>query len=136
MRYRYECEGCAETVIREQSMKDPVPERVAHGCGADLVRKWDPPQILCDGDPDEIPPHLAVSRGGRAVSSAEAARKEKAYQRDIQRKRAAQQKRNVKGWKLSNSIPAELYYGKVRQTGDRNYWRDPKNLRKHKSTRI
>lgn len=32
-----------------------------------------------------------------------------------------------KTWKLTHSIPAELYYGKVRESGDKHFWSDEKN---------
>lgn len=37
---------------------------------------------------------------------------------------------------MTNSIPADLYHGKIRETGDRHYWDSPKNRKRHKSTEI
>lgn len=36
----------------------------------------------------------------------------------------------------THQIPAALYHGKIKQTGDRNYWDDPKNRKRHKSTEV
>ena len=36
----------------------------------------------------------------------------------------------------THEIPAHLYHGKIKQTGDRNYWLDDKNRNKHTSTRV
>ena len=38
--------------------------------------------------------------------------------------------------KKSMQIPAALYHGKIKQTGDRSYWDNPKNRNRHKSCKV
>ena len=38
--------------------------------------------------------------------------------------------------KSMGRIPGELFFGKMRETGDRNYWDDPKNRNRHSTWRV
>lgn len=139
MIFNYECPDGHVTQINIKFGEIP-PASIPCGmcsCSLEASRVWEAPQVICDTDPDYVPPEFAVSRGGHAVSASAAAKKEKMYQRGIEQRRAELRgTRNKKGFKQSNSIPPELYYGKVRQSGDKDYWKDPKNLRKHSSTKV
>jgi hypothetical protein len=33
-------------------------------------------------------------------------------------------------------VPAELYHGKIRETGDKDYWSDKRNLEQHTDTKV
>ena len=37
---------------------------------------------------------------------------------------------------INRKVPADLYHGKIKETGDRDYWNDPGNLKHHKETEI
>jgi hypothetical protein len=37
---------------------------------------------------------------------------------------------------MTHQIPAALHAAKIRETGDRQYWDDPKNRNRHKSCRV
>lgn len=133
MIYVFECDPCGLT--RQLDSKPfQVPEQPLCVCGKVMDRVYGC-EIDTSGckDHDDIPPQLQVQR--RNPVNAE--RLEAAYQRDIQQKRSmAQAGGNSGSIRMSHSVPAELYHGKIRQTGDKNYWNDPKNLSRHKSTRI
>lgn len=59
------------------------------------------------------------------------------YQQAIQeRRKLKRQAGDAKTIRQTHMFPPDLYHGKVRQTGDREYWKDPKNLRKHKDCEI
>jgi hypothetical protein len=36
----------------------------------------------------------------------------------------------------THSVPADLYHGKIKETGDKEYWSDPANMKKHESCRV
>jgi hypothetical protein len=65
------------------------------------------------------------------IGEQEASNRERAHQKNLDNMRKAiksqgGQKKTSGGWKLTHSIPAELYYGKIKETGDKNFWNDPK----------
>jgi hypothetical protein len=71
------------------------------------------------------------------ISEAKAQRMEAAYASAHQEKRRL--KRETGGSKkivMKASYPAELYHGKIRETGDRQYWSDPKNRKRHKQWEV
>lgn len=38
--------------------------------------------------------------------------------------------------KQTHAVPAHLYHGKLKETGDANYWSDPKNLNRHTECKV
>jgi hypothetical protein len=38
--------------------------------------------------------------------------------------------------KQTHAVPAHLYHGKIKETGDKNYWSDPKNLSRHNDCKV
>jgi hypothetical protein len=38
--------------------------------------------------------------------------------------------------KQTHAVPAHLYHGKIKETGDQNYWSDPKNLSRHNDCKV
>ena len=90
-----------------------------------------------ESDPDDIPVESRVTQATSfGLSKSAGRRKEKLYQAHIDEKR--------KAWRLAGnrhgnfkpdiSPPAELYHGKIKQTGDKHYWDDERNKKKHHST--
>lgn len=137
MIFNYECECGWRGQRNIKFGSRPTGWIPCEACGSEAHRVWESPQIVCDNDPDHVPPQFAVSRDGAPVSSREAAKREKQYERGIQQRRQELKGTKAKGGiQQTHSIPPELYYGKVRQSGDKNYWKDPKNLRKHSSTKV
>lgn len=132
----YICEDCDEAQEIQNSIKISPPPSVKCPCGSYAYRHWKAPQFVCeraDRPHDFVPPQFRVSDRVRPESAAEGRKIEKAYQEDLKHKRD-----NLKSsdFQMSHSIPAHLYHGKVRETGDRSYWLDPKNRAKHKSCEV
>lgn len=134
----YECQECGECDYSFSIMKPP-PSEVVCGCGRYAERVWEAPQFICDRadrDPDHVPEQFRVSDRVKPESKSEGARIEKAYQAKMERTRREVAEGSGSSIKKTNEIPSHLYHGKIRQTGDRNYWLDKKNRDKHKSTRV
>lgn len=81
-------------------------------------------------DPDDIPEGMQYRHPLRSGSGFQEEKKEAGYRDDLRSFHVSG--RRVDG-RIRASIPVELYYGKIRQTGDRYYWQDPANVRKHKN---
>lgn len=72
-----------------------------------------------------------------APTDSRAKRKEAAFQRQLQQRRRDVREAGQSGsFKQTHQVPADLYHGKVRETGDKDYWKDPKNLNRHKSCKV
>lgn len=104
-----------------------------------LARVWTPPNFICDTKADEVPFGSRVTENtafGDTTSQGE--RKEAGYQRNIEERRQTLREHRDKksSMRHTHSVPAELFHGKIKQTGDKNYWNDPKNLNKHRSCKV
>lgn len=93
----------------------------------------DPKYQVCDtgGGLREDGKLAAVGQASmRGIGKERALRRERAYQKRIStmnktiREQGGQRSKNLK---LTHSVPVELYYGKIRETGDKQFWDDPKN---------
>lgn len=102
-----------------------------------MQRDWqaDEPTIDTSGckDHDFIPPEKRVYRN---VSKAGADRVEGKFKRHIAERRAQLKDGNKGKFKQTHAIPSDLFHGKIRETGDRKYWDDPKNVAKHKAFKV
>jgi hypothetical protein len=64
---------------------------------------------------------------------AQAERREELFRKDIALKKEAVARGGNKGLiKMKKSVPADLYHGKIKESGDKDYWNDKKNLNRHK----
>lgn len=146
MRYRFECEACGTTEQIQRSIHDGPGGPRACACGGVLEHVIEAPRFICRGtDPDHVPERFRVTENmAFGDSKAAGARKERAYQRHVEgMRKAIRDGRSARKAKPhcamgvpTHSIPAELYWGKIRETGDQKYWDDPKNRDKHKSTKV
>lgn len=107
-------------------------------CGSEMQRDWknDLPMIETSScrDPDDIPEVHRVQRPSRPRS---AAAEEAKFRRHVEaRRRDVAEGNKRSSFRQSHAVPADLYHGKIKQTGDRDYWRDPKNLQKHSSCKV
>ncbi len=85
-------------------------------------------------DHDHIPPEKRVFD---AVGYQGEARKERAFAEHVQhRRKLVREAGSGKDFRMSHSVPADLYHGKIRETGDPDYWNDPTNLRRHRSCEV
>lgn len=88
-------------------------------------------------DHDFIPEESRVVESDRRYNKTLGISKEQQFHQAIKRRRAALADGGNKGaFRHTNSVPAELYHGKIKETGDKDYWNDPKNLERHKSTKV
>lgn len=138
--YLFRCSDCKLEFDQVRSIKEgPPPPYDCPSCvNGTMEHIILPPMIHCSGDPDHVPPEFGIQRLGHTggTNAAEAARIEAKYQKDIERKRAMKREagKSKRAFNMTQSIPAPLYYGKIKQTGDSKYWDDPKNRSKHRST--
>lgn len=109
-----------------------------------MSRVWTTPQLLLRGDPDDVGAEnlmvdtssVSVGRAAQGISKAAARRKEKAYKKHIEERRQTFRDNRQVGGRLTHQVPTELYHAKIKQTGDRDYWRDDSNLKRHKSCQV
>ncbi len=122
------------------------------GCRGVAERVWEMPNFICSVDPDDIPfEHQTADVGGGCdavgpfptthaqvlgPSQKRARQREKDYQTYIEERRKIFREHGQKGGRMTHQVPIELYHGKIKQTGDKDYWRDESNLKKHKSCKV
>ena len=134
MIYVFECEPC-ELSRQVDSKPFNVPPAPLCVCGKFMDRVYGC-QIDTSGckDHDHIPESKRVARSS---GPADAAREEARFNSHINERRKLYSQHGQGGsFRHTHSIPADLYHGKIRETGDRSYWQDPKNLNRHKSTKV
>lgn len=144
MRYSFSCpkHGTVQLSlpVSECESKPPCPtckKAMRRNFGAD----WETLQINTQScaDHDEVPAMKRTAPNlGAGITPAEARRRERAYHRDVQQKRevAAAAGGNRGAQRMELSVPTELFHGKIRETGDRSYWKDPKNRARHKAWKV
>lgn len=136
MIYTFKCD-CGERQEWFGSIKSGPPPTLDCPCGESMSRDWaaDKPYIDASAcrDHDDIPEQARVQRSN-APSSPE--REERRFAEHIKQRRAELKDGNKGSFRHTHSVPADLYHGKKRETGDPNYWKDPKNLARHKSCRV
>lgn len=156
MIYTFECTSCASVHTVEKSMAEGPPKIVIcsiDGCRGIAYRVWEMPEFICKGDPDEIPvEHRTADVGGgigadgsllptthaqvMGPSKERARRRERGYQDFIDERRRLFREEGQEGAQMTHQVPIELYHGKIKQTGDKDYWRDESNLKRHKSCKV
>ncbi len=137
MIYLFRCEDCGLEHKYHASIKQgPPPDTACWACdGGTLARVWTPVNFICDSDPDYIAPDKRVfdttDRRSETV-------KEGAFQKHIDQRRALVREagHNPNTMRMTHSVPADLFHGKKRETGDPFYWDDPSNLKKHSSCKV
>lgn len=123
-----------------------------HGGIAEIIATGQAPGMLVKGDRkgkafnDIDPKHRVVAdtgggvRDGREIPAGRATMlgigevaaraREVAHQENLDGMRKAikqQGGQRAKSLKLTHSIPAELYYGKIKESGDKEFWSNEKN---------
>jgi hypothetical protein len=85
-------------------------------------------------DHDDIPEQKRVQRRNTPRN---AHREEARFKKHIdERRKLYAEAGQTPNLRHTHSVPADLYHGKIRETGDKNYWNDPKNLSRHKSMKV
>ncbi len=140
MIYRFVCDSCNDFDLEVEcaAFKPPqklectnckVPLRRIYGCNIDTSG--------CQ-DADDIPDTQRVAYGGQAnLTSGQALGIEAAHHRhNRQTRKELADGGNRGSIRKTMQIPAALHAGKIKQTGDKHYWDDPKNRNRHKSCKV
>ena len=80
-----------------------------------------------------------VSDGIDGNSPLQAERLERVYREDLENKRkqaSAAKSGKRRKMRMTHSVPAHLFHGKIRETGDKKYWEDPSNLKQHTDCQV
>ena len=143
MKYTFRCtdDTCGSSeIVEAPGASGPPDSRPCTECGAPAehdfladIRTISLDTSACRDHDDVAPQHRLAPTDGLNISPA---KREALYQRDIQETRARLRDGNRGSFKQTHKIPAELFHGKIRETGDRHYWQDKKNLKRHKSTEV
>ena len=138
MRYTFECKcGNLETLnlpVTECDSKPPCSK-----CGKKMTRNFVADlmtiQVNTNGckDHNKVAAKHRVPPGGMVFTEKQAEHREELFRKDIALKKEAVARGGNKGSiKMKRSIPADLFHGKIKETGDKQYWDDKKNLNRHR----
>ena len=140
MIYTFRCECHPDAWDQfERSIHDGPPKLVLCSlCGGEMHRDWQADAPMLDTsacrDHDHIPETKRVQRI-KAPKSPEAA--EAQFRRHItERRKQLADGGNQGSFRHTHSVPADLFHGKIKETGDREYWSDPKNVERHRSCKV
>ncbi len=96
-----------------------------------LQRDWrtDAPMI----DTSACRDHSDIAHDKRVRSHFDGKFKQQIEQRRSEIRDAGGQRGSLK---QTHAVPAHLFHGKIKETGDKNYWSDPKNLSRHTDCKV
>ena len=138
MIYAFKCEKCGQPEELQARPFHP-PSAGTCACGVLMQRVYGC-QINTSGckDPDDVAPEHRVSVSQeRNLTKAQSAGIESAHRREIEQTRRDLADGGNKGsQRMTHKVPAALHAAKIKETGDRNYWDDRKNLNRHKSCKV
>lgn len=136
--YTFCCADCGETAVLHRPFSvGPTPEPCACGGTREHDFRTDVASVECDTsacrDHNFIKREKRVYRPG---TQADAGRREAAYAGHVKERRQQLQGGNKGSIRQSHAIPADLYHGKIRETKDKNYWSDSKNMSRHNDFKV
>lgn len=140
MIYEFRCYPCElDNQVDSRPFRPPSPPTCL-SCG-ELMDRVFGCEINTAGcqDVDHIPEKDRIACGGTHanLTPGQATALEAKHQAHIEKTRRELADGGNRGSiRKTQSIPAALYHGKIKQTGDRHYWDDPKNRNRHKSTKV
>jgi hypothetical protein len=138
--YTFKCSrGHSELLLLQ--FKEFERPRDCSVCGSTAERDYDADlktvQVSTVGtrDHNKIPENERVQG---AKSRKAAAAKERAYGEHVHSRRAqlAADGNKRSSFRHKMSVPAEIVHGKIKETGDKTYWDDPKNVARHKEWEV
>lgn len=139
MIYTFKCQS-GHRIEVSAPISDGPPAEVECECGESAVRDWqsDIPMIDTSGcrDASDVPEHARVRSawdGNASPEKVEAAFKRQVTNRRKEIRSAGGQRGTIR---QTHAVPTHLYHGKIKETGDKNYWNDPKNLNRHKECKV
>ena len=139
MIYEFKCWPCDITVARHSKAFNPPSAPKCSECGqfTDRVYGCNIDTSGCK-DPDDVAPEHRISVSQeRDLSNSQARRIEaQAGKKIAQTRRDLADGGNKGARRMTHQIPAALHAAKIKETGDREYWTDPKNRNRHKSCKV
>lgn len=140
MIYTFKCEcGFLVEVSAPISVGPPEKQKCAK-CFKRMERDWqaDAPMIdtsACKDHSAVRPDKQVRSRwdGNQSPERVEANFKRHIESRRKEIRSAGGQRGSIK---QTHAVPAHLFHGKIKETGDKNYWSDPKNLNRHTECKV
>lgn len=135
MIYEYICEKCGS--VRPVDAKPFHPPTPPLHCERPMRRLYGAIIDTSDcQDHDYIPEEKRLCPNPHGLTKAQVQKREKRYREGIHdRRRQIAESGKRGGWGQTHAIPPELYHGKIKQTGDKNYWRDKGNVKRHNNWR-
>lgn len=132
--YEFRCEQCGKIKAVEARAFEPPKPEICMICHYQTIRIY-AAQIDTSGckDHDFIPPDKRVYD---SVQSLTGERKGKLFTDHVTNRRKELREGNHGDFRQTHSVPADLYHGKIKETGDKEYWSDPANMRRHESCRV
>jgi len=135
MRYDFECDECGETQSVFAKAFTPPHDPQCDRCGKlmDRVFGCEMDTSSCK-DADDVAPAARLNsspHGGNAFA------KEKRYHAALEKRRkVVREGGHSDQFRMTHQVPAELFHGKIKETGDKDYWRDSKNMNRHRSCKV
>lgn len=137
-RYTFVCESCGNIAVLERPFSvGPIPAECS--CGGILEHDFRADAETIAIDTSECRDHNVIKREKRVFrpgTQRQAERREAAYAKHVAERRSQLKDGNKGSIKHSHAIPADLYHGKIRETGDKNYWKENKNVNRHREFKV
>lgn len=138
MIYEFQCIECGQ-VEEVQARPFNPPPPIPCACGKPMQRVYGC-NIDTSGcrDPDEVPAKFRTSVSEEQnLTSGQVAKLEAMHGKKIEQTRRNLADGGNKGkLRMAMQIPAALHAAKIKETGDKAYWDDPKNRNRHKSCKV
>lgn len=137
MIYEFVCDGCGDIfTVDGPAFTPPVELPQCYDHGGFEMRRLYSAQIDTSGckDHDFIP---ETQRVADTVQPFSGEKKGRIFSERINERRKTYAQDGQRGEiRHTHSVPADLYHGKIKETGDKQYWNDPANMKKHESCRV
>lgn len=137
--YTFKCEACGDSELQRRPVEE-CEATFACACGGTKQRDFAADFATVQFDTSGCRDHNVIPREKRVYvpgSRSDADRREAKIAEGIkQRREQLREGGNQGSVKQTHAIPAELYHGKIRETKDKQYWQDPKNVDRHKDFKV
>lgn len=137
--YTFCCSACGETAVLHRPFSvGPSPEPCP--CGGQREHDFRTDVASIELDTSACRDHNFIKEGKRVYrpgTAVDAERKEAAYAGHVKERRKQLADGGNQGKiRQTMAVPADLYHGKIRETGDKQYWNDKKNVSRHSDFKV
>lgn len=134
MIYEFTCDECELTIGFVCAAFKPVEKANCPECGFEMRRVYGA-RIDTTGckDHDFIPHDKRVYDDVQTMSGE---KKGRIFTKHVNERRKLLREGNRGDIRQTHSVPSDLFHGKIRETGDKDYWSDPANMKRHESCRV